>query len=90
MRDPFQEIRYELRDEYLFCKSGPFFEKIKYENIKSIKLSQNMLSSMALSRERIEIRQHGKSYIRGTTFISPIDREEFVLELKGRCDKLED
>jgi len=80
---------YELRDEYLYCRSGPFIEKIVYEKIKSVKLSQNMLSSMALSTKRIEIRQHGKGYITGTTFISPVNREEFMKELISRCKKIE-
>jgi len=40
---------YELREEYLYCRSGPFAEKIAYSKIKSLKLSRNMLSSMALS-----------------------------------------
>ncbi len=80
---------YEFRDEYLYCRSGPFFERIIYDEIKSVKLSQNMLSSMALSTKRIEIRQHGKGYITGTTFISPMNREEFMKELIRRCNNIE-
>lgn len=79
---------YEFRENYLLCKSGPFFEKIAYEKIKSIKPCQNMLSSMALSTKRIEIGQHDKGYIMGTTFISPINREEFLQELVNRCKNL--
>ncbi len=80
---------YEFRDEYLYCRSGPFVEKIVYEKIKSVILSQNMLSSMALSKKRIEIRQHGKGYITGTTYISPVNREEFMMELISRCKNIE-
>jgi len=80
---------YELREKYLYIRCGPIFEKIPYERIKSINLSQNFLSSMALSFKRIEIRQHGKGYILGTTFISPVDREEFLTELQKRCNNLE-
>lgn len=80
---------YELKDDFLYCKSGPFYEKVAYEKIKSLKFSQNFLSSMALSRDRIEIKQHGKGYIRGTTYISPEDREEFMKDLKSRCNKLD-
>jgi len=81
---------YEFRDEYLYCRSGPFVEKIVYEKIKSVKLSQNMLSSMALSSKRIEIRQHDKGFITGTTYISPVNREEFLMELISRCKNIED
>ncbi|HKM35950.1 MAG TPA: PH domain-containing protein [Lachnospiraceae bacterium] len=75
---------YEIRDDYLYCRSGPFVEKIVYDKIKAVKLSQNMLSSMALSTKRIEIRQHDKGYITGTTYISPVNREEFMMELISR------
>lgn len=80
---------YELKDDYLYCRSGPFFEKIPYEKIKSVELSQNLLSSMALSAKRIEIQQHGKGYFTGTTYISPVNREEFMLELIRRCKNMQ-
>lgn len=80
---------YELRDEYLYCRSGPFTEKIAYAKIKSVKLSRNMLSSMALSGDRIEIKQHGKGYLLGTTYISPENREQFMSELISRCKNLD-
>jgi len=79
---------YELRDEYLYCKCGPFSEKIAYQKIKSVKLSRNMLSSMALSLDRIEVKQHGKGYLLGTTYISPENREQFMRELISRCKNL--
>ena len=81
---------YEFRDQYLYCRSGPFVEKIVYEKIRSVKLSHNMLSSMALSSKRIEIRQHDKGFITGTTYISPVNREEFLMELISRCQNIED
>lgn len=76
---------YELREEILYCRCGPFVEKIRYENIASIKLANGLLSSMALSSKRIEIRQKGKGFITGTTYISPLKREAFYDELKKRC-----
>jgi len=80
---------YELRENHIYMKIGPFFGRIKYENIKSLELKTNLLSSMALSTKRIEIRQHKKSYILGTTFIAPINREEFIEEMRRRCFNLE-
>jgi hypothetical protein len=80
---------YELRDDYLYCRSGPFFERIAYEKIKSVRLYHSHLSSLALSAQQIEIRQHNKSYITGTTLISPENREEFLEELRSRCKNLE-
>lgn len=81
---------YEFREEYLYCRSGPFLEKIPYDCIKSVRLCENLLSSMALSSKRIEIRQHDKGFVTGTTYISPVNREEFLEELKRKCGSLED
>lgn len=81
---------YEFREEYLYCRCGLFFEKIPYEKIKSAKLCRNFLSSMALSSKRIEIRQHGRGYITGTTMISPVNREAFLQELLARCANLQE
>ncbi|MEL4105635.1 PH domain-containing protein [Oscillospiraceae bacterium WX1] len=80
---------YELRADDLYCRSGPFFEKIRYDKIKYLGLTENFLSSMALSSERIEIRQHGRGYITGTTMISPENREDFLEKLKARCHHLD-
>ena len=44
---------------------------------------------MAMTVNRIEIKEHDKGYIRGTTFIGPKDREEFFDELKRHCHNLE-
>lgn len=80
---------FELREHCLYCRCGPFFEKIAYEKIKSLKPCRNMLSSMALSRDRIEICQHDKSYITGTTYISPRNQQLFLEELFERCKNLD-
>lgn len=44
---------------------------------------------MALSRDRIEIRQHGKGYLAGTTYISPEEREKFMSDLIEKCHNLD-
>ena len=80
---------YIFEETRLVCQSGPFREKIPYERIKALRLCENMMSSMALARKRIEIKQHGKGYVTGTTYISPVDRESFYEELKRRCPNLE-
>ncbi len=80
---------YEFRENYLYCKIGPFFEKIYYEKIKLVMLRQSLPSSLSLSTKQIEIRQHGKGYIMGTTYISPINREEFMVELIKRSENMD-
>ncbi len=78
---------YELRDDYLFCRSGPLFERIPYDRIKSARLSNSPMSSMALSIQRIAIQKHD-SWPLGVTLISPPNREEFMQELLSRCHNL--
>ncbi len=80
---------YEFRGDYLYCRSGPFSEKIRYDCITYLGLSENMLSSMALSSQMIEIRQYNKSYVTGTTMISPENREIFLAQLKSLCSRLD-
>lgn len=78
---------YQFEKTYLYIRSGPFVEKIAYENIKSIRKVKNYASSMALSSQRIEIRQYDKSYILGTTMISPIQRDAFYAYLAQKCER---
>jgi hypothetical protein len=78
---------YVLDEQYLKCVVGGFPQKIYYENIKSIKKTRNLLSSAALSIDRIEIKEKNKGFIRGTTYISPKDKDEFFEELKQRCPR---
>ncbi|MBP1917723.1 PH domain-containing protein [Youngiibacter multivorans] len=80
---------YELREDHLYARSGPFVERISYDRIKSIKESRNLWSSMAMSRDRIEIRQHDKGFVTGTTYISPNDKQRFMDMLKARCNNLQ-
>ena len=75
---------YEFKETYILARMGPFFERIPYERITRARMVKSMASSMALSNNMIELR-HGKNYITGTTFISPADREGFLLELASRC-----
>ncbi|NLW17685.1 MAG: PH domain-containing protein [Firmicutes bacterium] len=79
---------YELKDAYLYCRSGPFVARIPYDAIKSIRLSRNPLSSMALSLNRIEIIYTSSSIFGGLIYISPPDREWFIQQLEQRCSRL--
>lgn len=80
---------YVLGDQVLVCRSGPFTERIPYKRIKSIVPCTNLFSSMATARKRLEIRQHDKSFVMGTTYISPRQQTEFMNELLAKCPNLE-
>ena len=76
---------YGFEAEVLVCRSGPFTERIPYARIKSVKPCANFFSSMATARQRLEIRQHDKSFVTGTTYISPRNQAAFLDELLPRC-----
>lgn len=79
---------YELRDEYLYCRSGPFMTRVPYTSVKTIRLSRNPISSMALSTKRIEITYASQSFFGGLVYVSPIDREDFMHQLLERCPQV--
>ncbi len=79
----------ELADDEVIIRVGYFRQKIKYEKIKSLRLCTNYLSSMAMTKDRIEIKIHKKGFLFGTTHIGPENREECFEELKRRCYNLE-
>ena len=80
---------YELHDDYLYCRCGPFSEVILYDDIVCLRLSKNTASSLALSSKRIEIFQYSDGVV-SELMISPKNRALFLARLKARCLFLED
>ena len=78
---------YEFLDDHLYARSGPFVERIYYDTIVEATMCKNFYSSMALSSERIFIRTTRKGLM-GMTYISPVQREEFLAELRSRSSRL--
>jgi len=67
-------------DHFLIVKSSFLInKKISIQDITSIKESNNILSSPALSFDRIEIK-----YKDGSILVSPREKEKFIQELKAR------
>jgi uncharacterized membrane protein YciS (DUF1049 family) len=67
---------YILKEDFIDIRCGLLHIKIKYCDIKSIGFSKNFYSSAALSRDKIEIREKNKCFIMGTTYISPMEKQE--------------
>lgn len=86
---PFLHGYVQLDEEELIVRVGFFRQRIQYEDIKHLRMCTNFLSSMATTKDRIEIKLHHKSYLRGTIFIGPLEREECFYELTRRCRNLE-
>lgn len=71
---------YVLDDRRLAIRCGPFRWSIPLAKIKSVKRSRSMLSSPALSLDRVQIR-YGRF---GSVLISPEHRGRFLAELENR------
>jgi membrane protein YdbS with pleckstrin-like domain len=65
---------YEILDDELRIRCGPFRQRIPLQEIREIKRTRSPLSSPACSLDRIEIK-YGKSK---RVMISPADKENFI------------
>jgi hypothetical protein len=75
---------YEVLDDELKIRCGPFRQRIPLKEIKEIKKTRSPLSAPACSLDRIEI-QYGKSK---RVMISPADKEGFIKLLIGKFPQI--
>jgi len=66
---------YEVADDKLIIRSGPFKSKIDIQQIRSIRPTKNPLSSFALSIDRLEITYDPQYQM---ALISPKDKQAFI------------
>ena len=69
---------YTIGDEELLIRSGPFNWTIKLADIRKIESSRSVLSSPALSLDRLKIEYEPGKVI----LVSPKDKEAFVKALQ--------
>ena len=69
---------YELTPELLTIHAGPFRCRVTLSSITEARAERSILSSPALSRDRLRISRHGAMEI----YISPANKDEFVRVLK--------
>ena len=72
---------YQLDQDDLRIKFGPFRLKVAYTDITDIKPSRNFMSGMALSFDRVAIYKRGRLW----QLISPVDKDRFIKEVKKRA-----
>lgn len=73
---------YIFRESYLYVRCGPFRGRISYDKIIELKESHDPSSAAACSLKRIKIK-YGKY---DTALVSPKKRNEFINEIKVRCN----
>jgi hypothetical protein len=79
---------YVLEDSYIYIRCGLITNiKIDYINIISFKESNNLISSPALSMDRIEIQYSINSY-NNFILISPDRKKKLINELNKRIKEI--
>lgn len=78
----FVTTSYRFTETHLLVRAGPFRWRIPLNEITKIKPSRDLLSSPALSLDRLRI-DYGRRFI----LISPLEKEEFLQDLGTRMSK---
>jgi hypothetical protein len=76
---------YRVIGELLIIRSGPLTKSIPIKDIEKITQTKNLVSSFALSIDRLEI-IYGSNF--GLTLVSPKDKQKFVFLLKSINPKI--
>ena len=78
------DIKYVLKDDHLFVKSGPFRSRIAYKDIEEVDKATDMLIGYNLlaSKDAIEIFYKGGIF--KSVKISPRKKDQFLKELQSR------
>ncbi len=74
---------YEVVGRNLLVRSGPFKKTIPVADIREITPSRNILSSPALSLDRLKIRYGKRAFI----LVSPEDKEGFLRAIREAQDR---
>lgn len=73
-----------LEKFYLRVNFGIFTYRIKYKDIKELYVSDNHLSSFTSSYHKVGIKTSRYKSKLFDTFVSPMDREDFIYEVNKR------
>ncbi len=73
---------YTITESTLIVRSGPFKWEVQLKSISSIEPSRSILSSPALSFDRLEIKYGNNQSI----LISPTDQNEFLQAISAKDD----
>ena len=71
---------YTLTDDRLIIRCGVLTDEVPLRRIKHAEKSHSVWSSPALSLQRIKLTLDD-----GSRVISPLDRDQFLADLKARC-----
>ena len=81
-------VKYVFYQDYLLIKGGPFRSRIPYENITKVSPTTAIFTGHRISSSRDGLEIFNKTTFLGSIKISPKNKEEFIAELKKRCQRI--
>ncbi|WP_413366949.1 PH domain-containing protein [Lysinibacillus sp. 3P01SB] len=78
-------IKYIFCEDYLLIKGGPFKSKIPYQNITKVSTTTDRFTGYRISPSDKGLELSLKSSFLGSIKILPMDKTEFITELRKRC-----
>ncbi|WP_227493770.1 PH domain-containing protein [Bacillus cereus] len=82
-------ITYIFYKDYLLIKGGPFKSKISYEDITEVSSTEEKFTGYRITSSEKGIELFYKSAIGGSINVLPIDKIEFITELRNRCPNVQ-
>jgi hypothetical protein len=77
-------VRYTLEDDRLVIRFGLVRQRIAYADLEEVAPTRTLISGPALSLDRLAVRHR-----KGSTLISPKEKDAFLRDLAGRDPGLE-
>ncbi|PEW02914.1 hypothetical protein CN425_08340 [Bacillus cereus] len=82
-------ITYVFYEDYLLIKGGPFKSKISYEDITGVSSTEDTFTGYRITSSEKGIKLFYKSAIGGSIKVLPVDKIEFITELRNRCPNVQ-
>ncbi|PGZ06954.1 hypothetical protein COE30_19655 [Bacillus cereus] len=82
-------ITYVFYEDYLLIKGGPFKSKISYEDITEVSSTEESFTGYRITSSEKGIELFYKSAIGGSIKVLPVDKIEFIMELRNRCPNVQ-
>jgi len=82
-------VKYIFYQDHLFIKGGPFRSRIPYENITKVSPTTAIFTGHRILSSRDGLEIFNNTTFLGSIKISPKNKDEFIAELKRRCQRIQ-
>src|SRR5690625_7998267 len=85
----FFSVKYIFYQDHFFIKGGPFRSRIPYENITKVSPTTAIFTGHRILSSRDGLEIFNNTTFLGSIKISPKNKDEFIAELKRRCQRIQ-